>query len=145
GTMGFGLPTAIGAALADPEATVVCFTGDGSLLMNIQELATVAELSLPIKIVLFDNACLGLVRQQQQLFYQRRYFAAHYAQPSDFVAIARAFGIHAVDIEPTVDTAMIRSALSRPGPVLIRVPIEQHHNVSPMVGPGAANIEAIDC
>jgi len=146
GTMGFGLPAAIGAAIAEPEANVVCFTGDGSLLMNIQELATLAELNLTVKIVLFDNAGLGLVRQQQGLFYQRRYLAARYEKPCDFVAIARAFGLHAVDLGMATDLEKeLSSALAKSGPTLIRVPIADHHNVSPMVGPGAANIDAIDC
>jgi acetolactate synthase-1/2/3 large subunit len=146
GTMGFGLPAAIGAAIAEPEATTVCFTGDGSLLMNIQELATLAELQLPVKIVLFDNASLGMVRQQQQLFYERRYFAANFERVCDFVGIARAFGIDAVDLDFTDDIAaqLSRVFLSR-APALVRVAIGNHYNVSPMVGPGAANIEAMDC
>ena len=98
GTMGFGLPAAIGAALVAPEATTLCFTGDGSLLMNVQELATLAELDLNVKIVLLDNAALGLVRQQQELFYQRRFVACEFAQPSRFVAIAQAFGMLAIDL-----------------------------------------------
>jgi acetolactate synthase-1/2/3 large subunit len=146
GTMGFGLPAAIGAAIAEPEAAVVCFTGDGSLLINIQELATLAELQLPVKIVLFDNASLGMVRQQQQLFYQRRYFAAHFEKACDFVAIARAFGIYALDLDCNGDiAAQLAPVFASSGPALIRVAIDGHHNVSPMVGPGAANIEALDC
>src|SRR5690606_11202865 len=97
GAMGFGLPAAIGAALAEPDATVICFTGDGSLLMNIQELATLAELDLNVKIIVMDNGALGLVRQQQELFYGRRFVASSFAQPSAFPGIARAFGVPAVD------------------------------------------------
>src|SRR5690606_24346203 len=83
GTMGFGLPAAIGAALAAPDAATICFSGDGSLLMNLQELATLAELQLNVKIVLLDNASLGLVRQQQQLFYGQRFVASMYSRPTD--------------------------------------------------------------
>jgi acetolactate synthase I/II/III large subunit len=145
GTMGFGLPVAIGAALAEPAATTICFTGDGSLLMNIQELATLAELDLNVKIVLLDNASLGLVRQQQELFYRKRLVASLFAQPSNFVAIAHAFGIPAVDLERTArPEEALRRAIRSDGPVLIRVPIAAEHHVLPMVAPGAANTEALD-
>lgn len=145
GTMGFGLPAAIGAALAEPEATTLCFTGDGSLLMNVQELATLAELDLNVKIVLLDNAALGLVRQQQELFYQRRFVASVYSQPSRFVAIAQAFDIPAFDLgEAPEPHAALSQALRRRGPVLIRVPIAASQHVLPMVAPGAANTEALD-
>jgi len=145
GTMGFGLPAAIGAALAEPEATTICFTGDGSLLMNVQELATLAELGLNVKIVLMDNAALGLVRQQQELFYQRRFVASQFAQPSRFVAIAQAFGIPAFDLGNSAEPhAALAHALRSRGPVLIRVPIAATQHVLPMVAPGAANTEALD-
>ena len=145
GTMGFGLPAAIGAALAEPEATTLCFTGDGSLLMNVQELATLAELDLNVKIVLLDNAALGLVRQHQELFYQRRFVASVYSQPSRFVAIAQAFDIPAFDLgEASEPHAALSQALRGRGPVLIRVPIAATQHVLPMVAPGAANTEALD-
>lgn len=145
GTMGFGLPAAIGAALAQTEATTLCFTGDGSLLMNVQELATLAELDLNVKIVLLDNAALGLVRQQQELFYGRRFVASQFSQPSRFVAVAEAFGIPAFDLsEAPTPHAALANALRRRGPVLIRVPIPATQHVLPMVAPGAANTEALD-
>lgn len=146
GTMGFGLPAAIGASLAEPDATAVCFTGDGSFLMNLQELATLAELNLPVKIVLLDNASLGMVRQQQQLFYERRYYAAHFEHRTDFVSIARSFGIEATDLNCDAEfEPQIGEFLRSKRPALIRIPIEGHRNVSPMVGPGSANIDALDC
>jgi acetolactate synthase-1/2/3 large subunit len=145
GTMGFGLPAAIGAALAEKEASVVCFTGDGSLLMNIQELATLAELDLDVKILLLDNGALGLVRQQQQLFYRERFVGSLFAQPSNFTAIARAFGVPAIDLAETADPrTALATALAASGPALIRVPIAAEHHVLPMVAPGAANTEALD-
>src|SRR6202030_3639818 len=98
GTMGFGLPAAIGAALAMPDRTVVCFSGDGSLLMNIQELATAAEENVNVKIILLNNERLGLVRQQQQLFYGERFCASEFHARTDFVAIARGFNLDAVDL-----------------------------------------------
>ena len=145
GTMGFGLPAAIGASLAEPSATTLCFTGDGSFLMNIQELATLAELDLNVKIVLLDNGSLGLVRQQQELFYRKRYVASLFAQPSNFVGIAHAFGLPAIDLERAArpDEAL-RRAICSDGPALIRVPISAHRHVLPMVAPGAANIDALD-
>jgi acetolactate synthase-1/2/3 large subunit len=145
GTMGFGLPAAIGAALAEPEATTLCFTGDGSLLMNVQELATLAELGLNVKIVLLDNAALGLVRQQQELFYQRRLVASEFSRPSRFVAIAEAFGVPAFDLgEASEPHGALANALRSRGPALIRVPIASTQHVLPMVAPGAANTEALD-
>jgi len=144
GTMGFGLPTAIGAALAMPERTVVCFSGDGSLKMNIQELATLAEEGVNVKIVLMNNNSLGLVYQQQNLFYGKRVFASRYRGEPDFVKIAEGFGIAAVnlDTEPNPRTALAQ-ALNAPGPCLIHVSIDREQFVYPMVPPGAANTEMI--
>jgi acetolactate synthase I/II/III large subunit len=92
GTMGFGLPTAIGAALAAPERKVICFSGDGSLLMNIQEMATAAEQGVDVTVILMNNACLGLVHQQQELFFKANYFSSIYDVNVDFGLIARGFG-----------------------------------------------------
>ena len=145
GTMGFGLPAAIGAALAEPGRTVVCFTGDGSLLMNLQELATAAEEAVNVKVILLNNGHLGLVRQQQQLFYGGRYHASRFHAAPDFAAIARGFGIAAADLGGADDpTTMLARALSGPGPCLINVPIAAEANVYPMVPPGAANRDMID-
>jgi len=148
GTMGFGLPAAIGAALAEPERTVVCFSGDGSILMNIQELATAVEEDLNIKIVLMDNGALGLVHQQQDLFYGRRQFASTFRKRTDFVRVAQGFGMHALSLADEADAGAARSALmralQRPGPVLIHAPIDAAQKVFPMVPPGAANSEMID-
>ncbi len=145
GTMGFGLPAAIGAALCDDDAPVICVTGDGSLLMNIQELATLAELGLNVKLVLLDNAALGLVRQQQALFYQKRFTASRFREQTDFVAVAAAFGIRAFDLSTEASPARaLHEAIQHRGPVLIRVPIDERDQVLPMVAPGAANIQAID-
>jgi acetolactate synthase-1/2/3 large subunit len=145
GTMGFGLPAAIGAALACPDRTVVCFSGDGSLLMNLQELATAAEQGVAVKIVLLNNARLGLVRQQQQLFYGGRYHASRFHAEPDFVAIARGFGVPACDLGSAADPrASLGAALRADGPCLINVPIESEANVYPMVPPGGANRDMID-
>ena len=144
GTMGFGMPAAIGAALADPERTVVCFSGDGSLLMNIQDLATLAEEGLKVKIVLMNNNSLGLVYQQQNLFYGKRVFASKYRCAPDFMRIAEGFGIAAVDLDASSTPAeTLAQALAAPGPCLIHATIDREQFVYPMVPPGAANTEMI--
>jgi acetolactate synthase-1/2/3 large subunit len=144
GTMGFGVPAAIGAALAEPHRTVVCFTGDGSILMNIQELVTAAEEHVNLKIVVMDNATLGLVHQQQTLFYGERLFASQFKVSPDFIKIAQGFGIGAVDLDRAVNPgAALMQAISRPGPCLIHASIDAEQKVFPMVPPGAANHEMI--
>ncbi len=144
GTMGFGLPVAIGAALAEPERTVVCFTGDGSFKMNIQELATLAEEGLNLKIVLMNNNALGLVYQQQSLFYGKRVFASKYRGEPDFLKIAEGFGVAALDLDAAENPrAALAEALARPGPCLIHATIDREEFVYPMVPPGAANTEMI--
>ncbi len=144
GTMGFGLPAAIGAALAEPSRTVVCFTGDGSLRMNIQELATAAEERANVKIILMNNNSLGLVHQQQELFYGKRVYASKYRTHVDFVKIAQGFGIRAWDLDLAVDPiGLLAHELAEPGPCLIHASIDVRENVYPMVPPGAANKEMI--
>ena len=144
GTMGFGLPAAIGAALAAPERTVVCFSGDGSILMNLQELATAAEEGVNVKIVLLDNRSLGLVYQQQTLFYGQRTYASAYRRTPDFMALARGFGLAAVDLDQARDpAAALTAALRQSGPCLVHATIDTAEQVLPMVPPGAANTSMI--
>ena len=144
GTMGFGVPAAIGAALAEPQRTVVCFTGDGSILMNIQELVTAAEEKVNLKIVLMNNASLGLVHQQQTLFYGERLFASQFKAVPDFVKVAQGFGIEALDLDQATNPrAALMEAIKRPGPCLIHASIDVEQKVYPMVPPGAANHEMI--
>lgn len=145
GTMGFGLPAAIGAALAHPEKRVVCMSGDGSLLMNIQELATLAELRLPVTILLFNNGHLGLVRQQQALFFKQHFMASAFESMPDFPAIARGFGIQAYDLSRTNHPEeLLAEALSAQVPTLVNVPIDPDAMVLPMVPPGGTNQQMID-
>lgn len=125
GTMGFGLPAAVGAALANPDRKVICFSGDGSLMMNIQEMATAAENQLDVKIILMNNEALGLVHQQQSLFYKQGVFAATYPGMINFMQIAAGFGLHTCDLNAEEDAhAALQAALSRPGPALIHVRID---------------------
>jgi len=144
GTMGFGLPAAIGMALAQPERMVVCFTGDGSLMINIQELATAAELNLNIKIILMNNGHLGLVRQQQALFYDRNLTAVEFQAKMDFCRVAEGMGIEGIDLalsnEPLRD---LKNAMQQTGPRLINIPISETEMVFPMVAPGGANRDMI--
>jgi acetolactate synthase-1/2/3 large subunit len=138
--MGFGLPAAIGAALANPGKRVICITGDGSFQMNIQEIATLAELNIPVTVMIFNNGHLGLVRQQQELFYEKNYIASKFTCKPDFSAIARQFGIKGYRIkEASALKEGLTKALGFPGPSVMDICIHETENVLPMVPPGAAN------
>ncbi len=144
GTMGFGLPAAIGAAMAQPERTVVCFSGDGSILMNIQELVTAAEENANVKVVLMNNASLGLVFQQQTMFYGKRIFSSKFKGEPDFLKIAEGFGWQTLDLDTASDPkSALAAALSVRGPTFIHASIDRHEQVLPMVAPGAANKDMI--
>ena len=145
GTMGFGLPAAIGAALAKPEETVVCFSGDGSLLMNIQEMATAVENRANVKIILCNNEGLGLVQQQQDLFFGGNLFGSTFTAATDFVRIAQGFGMPAYSLNSERDPrAVLQQALTNPGPCLLEVRMSAEEKVFPMVPPGAANSQMIE-
>jgi acetolactate synthase-1/2/3 large subunit len=150
GAMGFGLPAAIGAQFAFPAAgggdePVICVSGDGSFLMNVQELATVARYRLPVKIVLLDNQALGMVRQWQELFFERRYSEVDLSDNPDFAAVAAAFGIAALHLDRAdgVEQAL-RQLLDAPGPALLHVAIDQAANVWPLVPPNHNNAQMLD-
>ncbi|MFK7733050.1 MAG: thiamine pyrophosphate-dependent enzyme, partial [Pseudomonadales bacterium] len=145
GTMGFGLPAAIGCALAEPDKTVVCFTGDGSLMMNLQELATAAEQQLNIKICVLDNGHLGLVKQQQALFYRGNFQANKFQQSTNFALAAKAMGVAGYDLACSANPMLeLEKGLGSQGPSLITCPIVESEMVLPMVPPGAANHEMIE-
>ncbi len=143
GTMGFGLPAAIGASLANPEKTVICISGDGSILMNIQELATLADLDLPVKIIIMNNKHLGLVRQQQEMFYNSNIFATGFKTNPDFAAIADKFSIPGFSPEPENACSVLREALQSRGPALINLDINHEYNVLPIVPAGSGNHEMV--
>ncbi|OUO94309.1 biosynthetic-type acetolactate synthase large subunit [Cloacibacillus sp. An23] len=137
GTMGFGFPAAIGAAYACPGQTVCCVAGDGSLMMNIQELDTCARYDIPVKIVLLNNACLGNVRQWQYLFYNCRYSNTIYSRNPDFVALSESMGVPAFSVSsPDELRPSLEKLFSEPGPALLDVRIPQGAMVLPMVYPG---------
>ena len=145
GTMGFGLPAAIGAQFADRKSTVINVTGDGSFMMNAQELATIRRYNLPVKLIVMDNQCLGMVRQQQELFYGNRESQINLDDNPDFVAMARAFDIPALHISRTDQIRRgIETILAYNGPMLLHVAISREENVWPIVKPGASNREMID-
>ena len=144
GTMGFGLPVAIGAALANKDKTIISFCGDGSILMNIQELATLADFNLNIKVIILNNHHLGLVRQQQQLFYNEHYIASKFISNPNFKMIAEGFGIQSCDLgNEEKPLEKLKELLTVEGPCVINIPIEETENVLPMVPPGKSNIDMI--
>ncbi|MCU8009919.1 acetolactate synthase 2 catalytic subunit [Shewanella sp. SM87] len=145
GTMGFGLPAAIGAQVARPDATVVTVSGDGSFMMNVQELTTIKRRKLPVKIVLVDNQKLGMVKQWQQLFFEERYSETDLSDNPDFVQLASAFDIPGRTIfsSDEVEEALTEM-LAAKGPYLLHVAIDDAFNVWPLVPPGASNSDMMD-
>lgn len=145
GTMGYGLPAAIGAQFANPEATVITVSGDGSILMNVQELATLKRYNVPIKIVLFDNHALGMVRQWQELFFNENYSEVDLSDNPDFVKVAEAFGIPSFRVEKADEvSAAIDRMYAHEGPVLLHVLIDPKENVWPLVPPGRSNEQMME-
>ena len=145
GTMGFGLPAAIGAQFAYPDATVINVSGDGSIMMNLQEFATLRRYDLPVKIVLFDNSALGMVRQWQELFHERRYSEVDLSDNPDFALVAQSMGLASFRVSRRADVdSAIDQLLATRGPVLAHVMIHQEANVWPIVGPGKSNSEMMD-
>ena len=139
GTMGFGFPAAIGAKLGCPEKTVVCIAGDGSFQMNSQEMATAAVHRLPVKVVIMDNRCLGMVHQWQKLFYHERYSSTLLDAVPDFVKLADAYGWEGERVsDPAELSAAYDRMLASDAPYLLDVAISRDQNVYPMVAPGAA-------
>ena len=139
GTMGFGLPSAVGAKVAMPDEEVVCLAGDGSLIMNIQELATCVSHEIPVKIFLMNNGYMGMVRQWQELFWDRRYSSVKMGDSPDWVKLAEAFGATGMRCEDQADLEeMMDSALRTEGPVLVDVRVTPEENCYPMIPAGAA-------
>jgi acetolactate synthase-1/2/3 large subunit len=139
GTMGFGLPAALGAAVGRPDELVVCITGDGSIQMNTQELATCAQDGIPVKVVIANNGYLGMVRQWQELFWEKRYSHVDMGQFPDFVKLAEAYGCTGVRLTQK-DTLVddLRAAFATPGPVVVDVRVTREENTYPMIAPGQA-------
>lgn len=137
GTMGFGLPAAIGAQIAEPENIVISISGDGGFQMTNQELAVIAEMNLPIKIVIINNHALGMVRQWQEIFHEKRYSHSTFQTQPDFVKLADAYGIPGFKATTEAEAiVLIEKAVTMNGPVLLDLHVEPEENVYPMVSPG---------
>jgi acetolactate synthase I/II/III large subunit len=144
GTMGYGFPAAIGAQVAHPDKLVIDIAGDGSIQMNIQEMATAVSYKLPVKIVILNNGYLGMVRQWQELFYNKNYCATCLHINPDFVRLAQAFGAEGFLVEKTEDVVpVLTRAFSSPLPCIVDVRVEPEENVYPMVPAGASLTEML--
>lgn len=144
GTMGFGLPAAIGASIANPDKRIVCFSGDGSIMMNIQELATLAEHNLPVTVIVFQNGTLGMVYQQQKYLFDKNYSASIFGKQPDLLAIARGFGIEAIDADEDKEWYLKAFDAKRANkPCFVKVNVNSEEDVLPFVPGGKANIDSI--
>ena len=145
GTMGFGMPAAMGVQVAHPEAQVVCVAGDASILMNIQELGTLSQYGLPVKVVVLNNGWQGMVRQWQESFYNERYSASEMTSGMpDFKGLAESFGVRGIKITDRADLLpQLAEALAHPGPVFVDVVVRRNENCYPMVPPGASNAQMV--
>jgi acetolactate synthase-1/2/3 large subunit len=145
GTMGYGIPAGVGALLAEPGATVITVSGDGSFMMNVQELATVRRYRLPLKIVLIDNSQLGMVRQWQELFFEENFSEIDLSDNPDFAEVAHAFGIEAFTIDHRSQVSgAIERLLNTAGPILCHVRIDPRENVWPLVPPNSSNVQMLE-
>ena len=143
GTMGFGLPAAVGTKIADPDQETVLFAGDGGLQMTIQELGTIMQYHIPVKIVLLNNSFLGMVRQWQDLFFDKRYASTEMENP-DFVQIAKGYGVPGKRVSDRKDLdAALDEMLQAEGAFLLEVIIEKEGNIFPMIAPGKAVSEVM--
>ncbi|RFB06041.1 acetolactate synthase 2 catalytic subunit [Parvularcula marina] len=145
GSMGFSLPTAMGAKMSEPSATVVSISGDGGFMMNVQELATIRRYQIPVKIVVINNSRLGMVRQWQELFFEENYSEVDLSDNPDFAVVAQAFGIEGFTITKRDEVpGAIDRLLKADGPILCHVVIDPADNVWPLVPPGATNAEMLE-
>ena len=144
GTMGFGLPAAIGAAIAHPEKRTVCFSGDGSIVMNVQEFATLCELNLPVTVIVFQNGTLGMVYQQQKYLFEKNYSASVFDRVPDLLGIAKGFGIEAIDGDSDPEWYKKAFDANRQNkPCFVRISVDPEESVLPFVPGGKANIDSI--
>lgn len=144
GTMGYGVPAALGAQIANPDALTICISGDASFMMNMQELSTIKQYNLPVKIVILNNRYMGMVRQWQELIYEKRESQSYMESLPDFVKLAESFGIKGMRCEDPKDLeSKFREMLAHKGPVLFDCVVEQSENVFPMIPAGAAHNEIL--
>jgi acetolactate synthase-1/2/3 large subunit len=144
GTMGYGVPCAVGAQIAHPEGLVVCVTGEASVLMNIQELSTIMQYRLPLKIFILNNRYMGMVRQWQEMFHGNRYSESYMDSLPDFVKLAEAYGMTGLRCEKVADVdKTIEQMIAIKGPVIVDMVVDQNENVYPMIPAGAAHYELL--
>ncbi len=144
GTMGYGVPCAMGAQIAFPDALTICVSGDASFLMNMQELSTIKQYNLPVKIFILNNRYMGMVRQWQELIYEKRESQSYMESLPDFVKLAESFGIKGMKCEdPKKLESAIKEMLAHDGPVLFDCVVDQAENVFPMIPAGAAHNEIL--
>ncbi len=137
GTMGFGFPAAIGAQFAEPKSPVVAVLGDAGFQMTAQELSILQELNLPVKIVIVNNAALGMVRQWQQLFHGERYSNSLFPIQPNFIKLAEAYDVKGIRVDHLSDLkAALEEMMAHPGPVLMDIRVAKEENVYPMISPG---------
>ena len=140
GTMGYGFPAAIGVQVAHPKKPVVCVAGEASFLMNIQELSSLKQLNIPVKIFILNNEYMGMVRQWQEFFHEGRYSESYSDSLPDFIALANSFGIKGMRVQDPKDLkSSIREMLNHDGPVVMDVRVDKLENVFPMISAGAAH------
>jgi len=144
GTMGYGMPSAMGVQIAHPDDLVVCVTGEASFMMNIQELSTIAQYRLPVKIFILNNRYMGMVRQWQEMFHGSRFSESYMESLPDFVKLAEAYGIAGLRCDKIADVdKTIQEMLAIKGPVLVDMVVDQNENVYPMIPAGAAHYELV--
>ena len=145
GSMGFEVPAAMGAQVGKPDRVVWSICGDGGFQMTMCELATIVENNIPVKFAIFNNGYLGMVRQWQEIFYQKDYFSTHYTGNPDFVKLAEAFGMLGIRVNRREESIeAIRAAMAHPGPVLVDFIVEDEENVYPMIPPGETVAELME-
>ena len=145
GTMGFGLPAALGAQAAVPDDLVICIDGDGSFQMSPQELITCVQYNLPVKIFIINNQYLGMVRQWQEMFYDRNYAEVDISAQPDFVKLAEAYGMVGMRVsDPSEMRAAVDKAVATPGPVLVDVHVDREENCFPIVPSGCGLADVLD-
>lgn len=144
GTMGYGLPSAVGVQIAHSEALVICVTGEASILMNIQELSTISQYRLPLKVLILNNRYMGMVRQWQEMFHGSRYSESYMDSLPDFVKLAEAYGMKGMRVTKVEEVeSALKEMIRHKGPVIMDMCVDQNENVYPMIPAGAAHYELL--
>jgi acetolactate synthase-1/2/3 large subunit len=144
GTMGYGMPSAMGVQIAHPESLVVCVTGEASILMNIQELSTMMQFKLPLKVLILNNRYMGMVRQWQEMFHGNRHSNSYMESLPDFIKLAEAYGMVGLRCDKVSEVdACLKKMIETPGPVIVDMVVDQNENVYPMIAAGAAHYELV--